>query len=98
MWSVWTHEIIDGESIGQLGIRCDRMIARTEKVEGQVALFGHGHALRVLGARWIGLPPTAGANLVLETASISVLGWERQNRAITHWNDCCHLRAAEHPY
>ncbi|MCA1736077.1 MAG: histidine phosphatase family protein [Actinobacteria bacterium] len=98
MWSVWSHEIIDGESVGQLGARCDRMIARTEEVDGQVALFGHGHALRVLGARWMGLPPTAGANLVLETASVSVLGWERQNRAIIHWNDCCHLRAEEHPY
>ena len=98
MWSVWTHEIIGGESIGQLGARCDRIIARTEAIDGSVAVFGHGHAMRVLGARWLGLPPQTGANLVLETASVSVLGWERQNRAIIHWNDCCEPRVEEHPY
>lgn len=98
MWSVWTHEIIGGESLGQLGARCDRVIALTQAIEGPVAVFGHGHAMRVLGARWMGLPPATGANLVLETASVSVLGWERQNRAIIHWNDCCEPRLAEHPY
>lgn len=97
-WSVWTHEIVEGESLEELGTRCDRVIARTDEIDGEVALFGHGHALRVLGARWIGQPPRAGGNLVLETASVSVLGWERENRAIIHWNDCCHLRAEEHPY
>jgi probable phosphoglycerate mutase len=97
-WSIWTHEIIDGESIEALAGRCDRVIARTDAVEGAVAVFGHGHALRVLAARWLGLPPTAGAHFVFETAAISVLGWERENRALLHWNDCCHLRGDEHPY
>lgn len=97
-WTVWTHEMVGGESLEDLSARCDRIIEQTHKVDGQVAVFGHGHALRVMGARWMGQPPGAGANLVLETASISVLGWERANRVIIHWNARCHLRAEEHPY
>lgn len=97
-WSVWSHPVVGGESLAELGARCDRVIAATDAIGGQVALFGHGHALRVLAARWIGLPPSAGANLALETASVSVLGRERENRAIVHWNDCCHVRGEELAY
>lgn len=86
-WSVWTHEIIGGESLDQVGKRCDRVIERLKAVAGDVAVFGHGHALRVLAARWIGQDPRLGANLVLSTASISVLGFERGAPAILHWNE-----------
>jgi probable phosphoglycerate mutase len=55
-------------------------------VEGEVALFAHAHFLRILGACWMGLPPIHGRNLTLGTASISVLGYERETRVIQVWN------------
>jgi probable phosphoglycerate mutase len=62
------------------------VIERVRSVEGKVLAFGHGHALRVLAARWVELPPAAAAHLVLETTTLSVLGWERETPAITRWN------------
>ena len=56
-----------------------------------MAVFAHGHLLRVLAARWIGLPATYGGNLVLSTGSLSELGFERERRAILLWNDTSHL-------
>ncbi|HKZ20701.1 MAG TPA: histidine phosphatase family protein [Acidimicrobiia bacterium] len=86
-WSVWTHEIVGGESLEHVGERCDRVVTRTRRVEGDVAVFGHAHALRVLAARWLGQGPVFGANLVLSTASISILGFEREMPAILLWNE-----------
>ncbi|MGH8923457.1 MAG: histidine phosphatase family protein [bacterium] len=86
-WSVWTHEIVGGESLQQVGKRCDRVIERIKPVGGDVAVFGHGHALRVLAARWLGQDPGLGAHLVLSTASLSILGFERDTPAIIRWND-----------
>ena len=71
----------------QVGARADRVIEAARSAAGDVALFAHGHVLRVLGARWIGLPPDHGALLALSTASISVLGWERETPAVERWND-----------
>jgi broad specificity phosphatase PhoE len=86
-WSVWTHEIVGGENLGQLGERCDRVIERIMGVSGDVVVFGHGHALRVLAARWLGQDPRLGAHLLLSTASISILGFERETPAIVRWNE-----------
>lgn len=86
-WSVWTHEIIEGESLDQVGKRCDRVIERIKMVTGDVAVFGHGHALRILAARWLEQDPRLGAHLVLSTASISLLGFERETPAILRWNE-----------
>lgn len=91
-WSVWKDAIVGGESLEQVGERADRMIATAVDVadaEGtacNVALFGHAHILRVLAARWVGLPPSGGALLTLQTGSVSVLGWERETRVIQQWN------------
>ncbi|MDR9451072.1 MAG: histidine phosphatase family protein [Acidimicrobiia bacterium] len=94
-WSVWTHPIVDGESVEEVGARADRAIARMLSVDGPVAVFAHGHVLRILAARWMGWPAVAGRNLRLDTATVSTLGWERENRVVRHWNEACHLRSMD---
>lgn len=86
-WSVWTHPMIDGESIDDVARRADRVIERVIALDGPTAIVSHSHFLRILAARWIGLPPVEGRRLTLDTTSLSVLGWERENRTIDRWND-----------
>ena len=90
-WTVWSHETPGGETPEQVGARCDALIEELLEFEGNVALFAHGHILRVLGARWIGIAPQKGANLALSTGTLSVLGWERVNRTLQLWNDGSHI-------
>lgn len=97
-WSIWTHPLDTGERLDDLAVRADRVIARARKIEGDVALFGHSHALRVLTARWLGLAPIVGSGFILETAAIGVLGWDREFPAVVRWNDLCYLRADETLY
>ena len=85
-WTVWRDGSPGGETLAQAGERADRVLARALAADGDVALFAHGHILRVLGARWIELPPEHGANLALDTASLSELGFERETRVIGAWN------------
>ncbi len=88
-WSVWTSELVGGEPLEHVGERADGVIAEAlEGVpeKGKVALFAHGHILRILAARWVGLPAIGGSHLGLGTGSASVLGWERDTRVITLWN------------
>lgn len=88
-WSVWTHPIIDGESIDDVGARTDALIERMLDLNGHIALVAHAHILRVLGARWLGLPALEGRRFALDTTTISILGWERENRVVLRWNDPC---------
>jgi broad specificity phosphatase PhoE len=90
-WSVWTAGAPGGETVEQVGARADRVIERVANVDGDVAIFAHGHVLRVLGARWLELHPRYGGHLGLGTGSISELGHERERRAIWLWNDRSHL-------
>src|SRR5450759_4300599 len=85
-WSLWTDGVPNGETAAQVGARAERAIARALSVAGDVALFAHGHILRVLAARWLGLPPQDGSLFALGTAAVSSLGYERQTRVITRWN------------
>jgi broad specificity phosphatase PhoE len=85
-WSIWTTTVSNGETVEQVGERARRVIARADAGAGDVALFAHAHMLRILGACWMGLPPIHGRNLTLGTASISVLGYERENRVLQVWN------------
>ena len=85
-WTVWTHPIVDGESLTALGRRTDRVIATALPIGGDVLVFAHGHILRVLAARWIEQAPILGSRLELGTASISELGWEQDRRTIEAWN------------
>lgn len=94
-WTVWTHPIIDGESVDEVGDRADRIIARARAADGDTVLFAHGHFLRILGARWVGMPAAAGQRLALNTATISTLGFERDTPVIRRWNEGCHLRGID---
>jgi probable phosphoglycerate mutase len=85
-WLLWTDGVPNGETPEQVGARVDRVIARVRAVPGDVALVAHGHVLRVLAARWLNLAPVHGGNLALSTATLSVLGWERELPAIHLWN------------
>ena len=90
-WSIWTGGVPAGETVEQVGYRAERVITQALSVRGDVALFAHGHILRVLTACWLGLPPDAGRLFALGTASLSVLGYERETRVITVWNQDWHL-------
>jgi broad specificity phosphatase PhoE len=85
-WTVWSHAIPGGESAEQVSARLDRVVARARAVGGRVLAFGHGHALRGLAARWLELPVTDGRHFKLDTATISVLGFERESPAVLRWN------------
>lgn len=86
-WSVWTDPISGGETIEAVGARADAVISRLLADGGDAVLFAHGHLLRILTARWLGLEATAGALFALDTAAISTLGFERSTRVMTRWND-----------
>jgi probable phosphoglycerate mutase len=88
-WTVWTHPVKDGETAEEVGVRVDRVIAMARAAGGDVALFGHGHALRILAARWCGLDPRTGRVLALDPATVSVLGYEHANPVIRRWNEQC---------
>jgi broad specificity phosphatase PhoE len=85
-WTAFAGGFPGGESLAEVSARADRVIQQIQQVEGRVLVFGHGHALRVLAARWIEQPPAAGGRLVLATATVSVLGWERETAVIQLWN------------
>lgn len=85
-WSVWTHPVPGGEAVDAVGRRVERVLARVRAAGGDVLVFGHAHALRVLTARWLGLPPAEGRLFRLDTGSLSVLGHERETPVIRTWN------------
>jgi probable phosphoglycerate mutase len=85
-WTVWDDAPTNGESVEHVGERADRVIALARAAPGDVLIFAHAHLLRVLAARWIGLAARAGRSLALETASISVLGHEREEPVLQSWN------------
>ena len=90
-WTIWRGPWPGGETIDEVAARADRIVARVSRVDGDVLVVAHGHLLRVLGARWLGLPPTSGRLFALGTATISVLGRERDTPVFKTWNEACHL-------
>jgi probable phosphoglycerate mutase len=88
-WNLFRDGCPGGESPAQVSGRADRLVARLRALDGNVALFSHGHFGRVLAARWIGLPVGDAALFLLDTASVSILGFEHDDRAapaIALWN------------
>jgi Fructose-2,6-bisphosphatase len=85
-WLIFRDGCPGGETPEQVGARVDRVIARAHAVEGDVALFAHGHVLRVLAARWLGLPASAGQHFLLDTGTLSVLAHYHGIPALKIWN------------
>jgi broad specificity phosphatase PhoE len=94
-WTVWTGDLPGGETLDAVAARVDALIGRVRELLAAAddedpppaaVLVGHGHLLRVLAARWIGLPPSAGALFALGTATVSVLGREHDTPVLLHWN------------
>jgi broad specificity phosphatase PhoE len=85
-WNLWRDGTPGGESAAEVGWRVDRVIAQARAVGGDVALFAHGHVLRVLTARWLDLSPEDGRLFALDTATVSILGYERAQAVIRSWN------------
>jgi probable phosphoglycerate mutase len=90
-WSIWTGPWLEGETVEEVGARADRVLARIRAADANVLVFAHGHLLRVLAARWLDLPPASGGLFALGTATVSILGRERENPVIETWNEACHL-------
>ncbi len=85
-WTVWTHPCPGGETIKQAQARCAHAIEKACTTAGNVALVAHGHILRILTATWLNLPASEGKHFMLDTSTLSILAYERENRAIRLWN------------
>jgi probable phosphoglycerate mutase len=85
-WSIWTHPCPNGETIDQISQRAGRVVATLRSSPGNVAIFSHGHFLRVLVSRWIGLSADHGSRFLLGTSTLSILGYENELPVIKTWN------------
>lgn len=92
-WSIWTATINRGETLEDVSRRADRVIERIGATGGTIAVFAHGQFLRILAARWIGATAALGRHLVMDAATMSVLGVDRGDPVIRLWNEACHLDA-----
>lgn len=90
-WSVWTHEILGGESVEEVGARVDAFLLTVEREvgDGNAAVFAHGHLLAILIARWCGLDAVEGRRFALATATVSLLGAHREDRVVRALNHRC---------
>jgi broad specificity phosphatase PhoE len=86
-WTLWRDGVPDGETAAEVGARVDRVIDELRASDGDAVIFSHGHLLRVLAARWLGLEPAAGRLFALDSGTISILGYEREAPVIRVWND-----------
>lgn len=94
-WMIWKEGVPGGETVEQVGARADRVIRRLAGIAGDVAIFAHGHFLRILAARWCGLPAVEGEHLAYAPCALSVLGTDRGSQIIWRWNDSGHLDGDE---
>ena len=85
-WSLWRDGCPGGEMPEQVGERADRALARLREGDGDVVAFAHGHILRVLTARWLGMPVAAGARFALAAGGVGELGYERETEVLRRWN------------
>jgi probable phosphoglycerate mutase len=85
-WTIWDRPVPGGESAEEVAARLDRVVARVRATDGRALVFAHGHSLRVLAARWLGLPVADGRIFDLDTATYSVLGDDRGQPVVQRWN------------
>jgi broad specificity phosphatase PhoE len=85
-WTVWSHPTPGAETLDDVARRLAPLVDELAAAGGDVAVFAHGHVLRILAALWIELPPQGGSRLALATGKLSALGWERETRVIRAWN------------
>lgn len=85
-WTIWSHPSPGGESASAVAARLDRVVARARDVDGKTLVFAHGHSLRALTARWLGLDVSEGRLFVLDTSTVSVLGVDRGSQVVRRWN------------
>jgi broad specificity phosphatase PhoE len=85
-WTLWRDGVPAGETAAEVGARVDRVIDELRPMDGDAAVFAHGHVLRVFAARWLGLEPAAGRLFALDPATISMLGYERETPVLRIWN------------
>jgi probable phosphoglycerate mutase len=85
-WSLWVNGVPGGERASDVGRRADRVVARAVAQEGDTLCVAHGHLLRVLAVRWLGLPPVAGRLFELNPGAVCLLGWDDDCRFVRRWN------------
>lgn len=90
-WEIFRDGAPNAEPLSSVARRADRVVAAVRDEEGDVLVVSHGHMLRVLAARWLGLDPQFGRTFAAGPASLSVLGWKRDTPVVLRWNDACHL-------
>ena len=86
-WYLWRDGCPGGETASDVGERVDRVIAEIRALDGDAALFAHGHVLRVLGSRWVQLAPQDGGRFALSTGALCTLGYERETPVLWKWNE-----------
>ena len=98
-WKLFRDGCPHGEMPADTAARADRVIARARQLGGNVLLFSSGHILRMITARWVGLPPSGGACFMLGTASLSSLSYEHDpgEPVVRTWNDTRHVEALAKP-
>ena len=94
-WSLWSDGVPNGETVAQVGQRADKVLEQAASIDGDVALFSHGHMLRLLTACWLDLPAKDGRLFSLGTATVSVLGFEHDWRVVQQWNQNSHSIGAQ---
>ena len=86
-WRLWDDGVPDGETLAAVAARADRVVAEARAAGGDVAAFAHGHLLRIVAARWLGLDPAAGGSLLLRAGALGVCSWDRGAPALGRWDD-----------
>ncbi|MFF9015136.1 histidine phosphatase family protein [Streptomyces sp. NPDC014870] len=90
-WLLWRDAVPEGESLAEVSARADEVVEWARSEDRDVLVFAHGHILRTLGARWLGLDVSFGAKIRLDPTSLSILGWAYGEPAVERWNDTGHM-------